>query len=67
MARSNLPDLEPGELLVRIVRGGLTIAPDHVAIAQSNRALASWPQRRLEYHGREPNEAQRDCLEGSHG
>lgn len=35
-------ELEPGELLVRILRDGLTISPDHVAIAKSNRALRNW-------------------------
>ena len=34
--------LEPGELLVRTMRDGLTIPPDHVAIAKANRALRNW-------------------------
>jgi ABC-type amino acid transport substrate-binding protein len=34
--------LEAGELLVRMTRYGLTIAPDHPAIAKANRALRNW-------------------------
>jgi hypothetical protein len=57
--------LEPGELLVRVLRGELTMPPDHVAIARANRAMANWEQRQGEYRGGAPNEAQRACLEGS--
>jgi len=67
MAYTTLPKLEPGELLVRVLRGEMTIPPDHAAIARSNRALSNWGQRRGEYRGRQPNEAQRECLEWSHG
>lgn len=35
-------ELRPGELLVRTMRDGLTIPPDHVAIARANRALRNW-------------------------
>ena len=59
--------LEPGELLVRVLRGQMTIPPNQVAIARSNRALSNWGQRQGEYRGRQPNDAQRECLEGSHG
>jgi hypothetical protein len=34
--------LEPGELLVRTLRDGLTLPPDHKAIAKANRALRNW-------------------------
>jgi hypothetical protein len=37
-----IESLEPGELLVRIVRDGMTIPPDQAAIAKANRALRNW-------------------------
>lgn len=62
---ATLTSLEPGELLVRIVRDGWTIAPDHLAIAQANRALHNGGQRVGDYRGAEPNAAQLECLRGS--
>lgn len=59
-----LETLEPGELMVRVLRGELTIPPDHISIAKANRALSNWGQRRGEYRGGEPNDAQQACLEG---
>jgi len=65
MARPTLPELEPGELLVRVLRGELTIPPDHVAIAKANRALANWEARPGEYRGGAPTQAQLECMEGA--
>jgi len=67
MAYTTLLNLESGELLVRVLRGEMTIPPNQGAIARSNRALSNWGQRQGEYRGKAPNEAQRECLEGSHG
>lgn len=60
-----LAKLEPGELLVRIVRDGWTIPPDHVAIAQANRALYHFDSEPCTYRGRAPDERQAACLEGA--
>lgn len=60
-----LAAMEPGELLVRIVRDGWRIAPDHAAIAKANRALRDWPTRPGTFRGRVPNDSQRECLEGA--
>ena len=60
-----LANLEPGELLVRIVRDGWTIPPDHVAIAQANRALYHFDAEPGAYRGRAPNDGQAACLEGA--
>lgn len=60
-----LAALEPGELLVRIVRDGWTIPPDHVAVAQANRALGHFEAEPGAYRGRAPNASQVECLEGS--
>lgn len=57
--------LEPGELLVRIVRDGWTIPPDHIAIARANRALCHATLWTGTYHGRAPNDRQAECLEGA--
>lgn len=60
-----LASLPPGELLVRIVRDGWTIPPDHVAIARANRALRHFDAEPGRYRGRTPNESQAACLEGA--
>lgn len=57
--------LEPGELLVKIIRDGLTIPPDHIAIARANRALRDFPRTPGPYRGNTPNDAQAECLEGA--
>lgn len=59
-----LAKLEPGELLVRIVRDGWTIPPDHVAIARANRALRNFDAEPGAYRGRAPNDSQAECLQG---
>jgi len=41
--------LEPGELLVRMTQHGLTISPDHPAIAKANRALRNWAVYESQY------------------
>lgn len=41
-SRDEVAALEPGELLVRILRDGWTIAPDFVAIAKANWTLRNW-------------------------
>lgn len=60
-----LAKLEPGELLVRIARDGWTIPPDHVAIAQANRALRHGATQPGTYRGRAPNDSQAECLAGA--
>jgi len=60
-----LAKLEHGELLVRIVRDGWTIPPDHVAIAQANRALCHFDGEPGRYRGRAPNDSQAACLAGA--
>lgn len=60
-----LASLEPGELLVRIVRDGWTIPPDHVAIARANRALRNFDAEPGTYRGRAPNDSQAECLAGA--
>lgn len=60
-----LASLEPGELLVLIVRDGWRIPPDHIAIARANQALRDWPARPGTFHGRAPNDSQVACLEGA--
>jgi hypothetical protein len=42
MTPATLPALQPGELLVRVLRGELTIPPDHLAIARANWRLRNW-------------------------
>jgi hypothetical protein len=42
MMATSLPPLQPGELLVRVLRGELTIPPDHLAIARANWRLRNW-------------------------
>lgn len=59
-----LASLAPGELLVRIVRDGWTISPDHVAIARANRALCNFASEPGTYRGRAPNDSQAECLAG---
>jgi hypothetical protein len=66
MTLATLPELQPGELLVRILRGELTIPPDHLAIARANRTLKNWgTPRGGEYRGGTPAARQRECLEGA--
>lgn len=60
-----LAKLAPGELLVKIVRDGWTIQPDHVAIARSNRALCDFAAKPGKFRSRVPNDGQVDCLEGA--
>lgn len=59
-----LASLDPGELLVRITRDGWTIPPDHVAIAQANRARCNFTPDPGTYRGRAPNDSQAECLAG---
>jgi hypothetical protein len=47
------------------MREGWTIPPDHVAIAQANRARCHFEPEMGTYRGREPNDAQAECLEGA--
>lgn len=60
-----LAALEPGELLVRIVRDGWTIPRDHTAIAQTNRALCDFDARPGTFRSHAPNDSQADCLAGA--
>lgn len=59
-----LASLGPGELLVKIVREGWTIPPDHVAIARANRALSDFATKPGAFRGRVPNDSQVECLAG---
>lgn len=59
-----LASLEPGELLVKVVREGWTILPDHAAIAQANRALRCGDANPGAYRGRTPTDRQAECLAG---
>lgn len=59
-----LATLKPGELLVRVVREGWTIPPDHTAIAYANRALSRDVPDAGTYRGRAPNVHQTQCLKG---
>lgn len=65
MTADRLAVLEPGELLVRIVRDGWTIPPDHIAIARANRALCHFEIAPGAYRGRAPDDRQAECLEGA--
>jgi hypothetical protein len=61
-----LATLQPGELTVQILRGELTIPPDHTAIARANWAIKHWgAAKRGEYRGRAPNDSQAECLTGA--
>jgi len=60
-----LAALEPGELLVRIVRDGWTIPPDQIAIAQANRALGDFAPKPGAFRSRTPNDNQTECLAGA--
>ena len=60
-----LASLAPGELLVRIIRDGWTIAPNHVAIARANQALCNFATAPGTYRGNAPNSSQTECLEGA--
>jgi hypothetical protein len=60
-----LAALEPGELLVKLMRDGWTIPPDHVALAQANRARCRFEPEMGVYRGGVPNDRQTECLEGS--
>jgi len=63
-----LAPLQPGEFLVRVLRGELTIPPDHTAIARANLALRNYGSPgSVAARSKDLNEAQRECLEGSHG
>ena len=43
-SRDEVAALKPGELLVRILRDGWTVAPDFAAIAKANWKLRNWRQ-----------------------
>lgn len=60
----DLASLEPGEEMVRVLRGTLRYPPDHVAIARANRALRNYTPRLGQYRASAPTESQRACLEG---
>lgn len=60
-----LAALEPGELLVHIVRDGWTIPPDQAAIAQANRALGAFATKPGAFRSRTPNDSQAECLAGA--
>lgn len=59
-----LAALAPGEWLVRCLRDGWTVPPDRFAIARANAAIQSFGTRTGAYRGGEPNQDQRECLEG---
>lgn len=60
-----LAALDPGEMLVRILRDGWTIPPDHIAIARANRALRHFGVDPGTYRGHAPDARQTACLEGA--
>lgn len=60
-----LAALEPGELLVRIVRDGWTIPPDHAAIANANRRRRDFSPAPGTYRGRVPTDRQDECRAGA--
>lgn len=60
-----LAALEPGEWLVRCVRDGWTIPPDHVAIARANRRLRDFATEPGAYRSHAPDARQTACLAGA--
>lgn len=60
-----LAALEPGELLVRIVRDGWTIPPDHAAIADANRGRRDFSPAPGTYRGHASTDRQAECLAGA--
>lgn len=60
-----LAAIGPGELLVRVVRDGWTIPPDHAAIARANAAIRDFRTTVGTYRGHDPDERQAECLAGA--
>lgn len=61
----DLATLEPGEAMVRALRGTLRYPPDHVVAAQASRRLLNWdPAKPGDYRCVVMTDSQRACLEG---
>jgi hypothetical protein len=61
----DLAALEPGEAMVRALRGTLRYPPDHVATVRASRALCHYTPKPGAYHGHAPNDRQAECLGGA--
>lgn len=64
LTQADLLILTPGELLVRCLRDGYGVQPDHTAIAEANQRMRGWSTSAGAYRGGKPDASQRACLEG---
>lgn len=60
----DLSTLEPGEEMVRVLRGTLRYVPDHIAVARANHALCCFTPAPGTYRDHVPNKQQVECLTG---